>query len=420
MTPPAELSLAQARRVALAAQGFTDPVHRTPTMRTFDRTLARTGLLQIDSVNVFQRAHHMPLYSRMGPYDLRLLDRAAGAVRPSERRVMEYWAHEAAFQPVDLLPQLRHRMESWRGRYAKEGIGVERPELVRWVRDEVAARGAVTARELDDGLPRERTHWGWNWSEAKQALEMLMRTGDLAVAGRNAAFERRYDLPERVLPPAVVAAPTPAYADAVRELVRRGAASHGIGTTACFADYYRLRLTPAKQAVEELVESGELLPVRVRGWDAPTYLHRDAALPRRVRARTLLSPFDPVVWFRPRSEALFDFHYRIEIYTPAHRRVHGYYVLPFLLGDRLVARVDLKADARADGGAGVLRVLGSYAEPTAPPGTAAELAAELERIAGWRGLSRVEVAPRGDLAPGLAGEVGARATAVGGADPVRG
>lgn len=420
MSRPAEISAAQARRVALAAQGFTDPPHRTPTLRTFDRTLRRTGLLQIDSVNVLQRAHYMPLYARMGPYDLGLLDRAAGAVRPAERRVVEYWAHEAAFQPVELLPHLRHRMDSWRERYAHQGVGVEQPALVREVLAAVADRGPVTARDLDDGRPRDRSHWGWNWSHAKQALEMLMRTGDLVVAGRNGAFERRYDLPERVLPPAVLDAPTPAYDDAVRELVRRGARSHGIGSAACFADYFRLRLTPARRAVEELVEAGELLPVRVRGWDAPTYLHRDAALPRRVGARTLLSPFDPVVWFRPRTEALFDFRYRIEIYTPAERRVHGYYVLPFLLDDRLVARVDLKADARADGGSGVLRVLGAYAEPSAPPATAVELAAELHRIAAWRGLARVDVAPRGDLATALAPAVRDATTTAGPATAGRG
>ncbi|MDT9594914.1 crosslink repair DNA glycosylase YcaQ family protein [Nocardioides zeae] len=412
MSRPTELSLPQARRIALAAQGFRDPAHAVPTMRTFDRTLRRTGLLQIDSVNVLERAHYMPLYARMGAYDRSLLDRASGGTR-RDRRVVEYWAHEAAFTPVDALPHLRHRMERWRERYAVEGIGVEQPELVREVAEEVAARGRVTARDLDDGRPRDRVHWGWNWSDAKRALEMLMRTGDLVVAGRNGAFERLYDVPERVLPRDVVDAATPSVEDAVRELVRRGARSHGIGTTACFADYFRLRLTPAAQAVAELVEAGELEPVRVRGWDAPTYLHVDAALPRRVDARTLLSPFDPVVWFRPRAEALFDFHYRIEIYTPAERRVHGYYVLPFLLGDRVVARVDLKADRRAAGGAGVLRVLGAYAEGHAPATTAAELALELDRLRGWTGLGSIEVAERGDLAAALRGAVGTGSGLVG-------
>lgn len=399
-----ELSLAQARRIALAAQGFNDRPHSTATLRTLDRVLRRTGVLQIDSVSVFQRAHYMPLYARMGPYDLDLLTRASSGP-PARRRLVEYWGHEAAFQPVATMPLMRHRMERWRERYAAASHQFD-PAMVRWVRDQVADRGAVVARDLDDGRERDRSHWGWNWSEAKSVLEMLMRTGELAVAGRNPAFERRYDLTERVLPREVVEAPTPTRADAVRELVRLGARSHGVGTVACFADYFRLGVQPAAVAVAELVESGELVPVQVRGWRS-AYLHVDAAVPRAIGARALLSPFDPVVWFRPRAEALFDFRYRIEIYTPAHKRIHGYYVLPFLLGDRLVARVDLKADVKADGGAGRLLVLGAYAEGHAPPGTAAELAAEVRRIAAWRGLGAVEVVGRGDLAPALASEIAA-------------
>jgi uncharacterized protein YcaQ len=392
------ITLAQARRIALAAQGFADPPHASPTMRTFDRTLRRTRVLQIDSVSVLQRAHYMPLYSRMGPYDTGLLERATTG-RP--RRIVESWAHEAAYLPVEHWPLQQLRRDAWRERYAASGIGVEDPALVAEVRRRVAAEGPVTARELDDGRPRRRDHWGWNWSAAKQALEMMMRTGDLAVAGRNAAFERRYDLPERVLPPEVLAAPVPERADAVRALVAMAARSHGVATVACLADYYRIGQRTAAVAVQELVEAGELEPVVVRGWPAATYLHRDAARPRRVDARALLSPFDPVVWFRPRAEALFGFHYRIEIYTPAHQRVHGYYVLPFLLGDRLVGRVDLRADRRG----GRLEVLGAFAEADAPPATAAELAAELRRLAGWLALDDVDVAPHGDLAPALAAEI---------------
>jgi len=391
------LSLAQARRVALAAQGFADKPHLVPTMRTFQRTLARTGVLQVDSVNVLQRAHYMPLYSRMGPYDVDLLRRAAEG-RP--RRVIEYWAHVQAFMPVDLWPVMRFRMAHYADREFKWWPGIE-PMLRERVLKEVERRGAVTARDLDDGTPRATGSWGWNWSAARKALDLLYMTGQLAIAGRNSQFEVRYDLPERVLPPEVLAAPALTEDEAVLELVRRAARSHGVASANCLADYYRIRVAPARAAAEELVAGGELEPVTVEGWRRPAYLHRDARLPRRIHARALLSPFDPVVWERARTEALFDFFYRIEIYTPADKRVHGYYVLPFLLGDRIVARVDLKADRATR----ALLVQGAYAEAAAPPETAAELAAELRQLAGWLGLDDVVVAPRGDLAPALAAEV---------------
>jgi hypothetical protein len=271
----------------------------------------------------------------------------------------------------------------------------------------VRDRGPVTARHLEEEFstgPRTKEHWGWNWSESRKVLDYLYLVGDVAIAGRTSQFEVLYDLPERVLPAAVLDAPTPAPQDAVTELVRRAARSHGVASTQCLADYYRLRLQSApgapsvRVAIEHLVETGELEPVSVQGWKRPAYLHRDARLPRRVSARTLLSPFDPLVWERARTEALFDFFYRIEIYVPAEKRVHGYYVLPFLLGDRLVARVDLKADRSA----GVLLVPGAYAEAGAPSGTAEELAAELRRLAGWLGLDDVAVGGRGDLAGELA------------------
>jgi uncharacterized protein YcaQ len=392
------LSRVQARRVALVAQGFRDPRHTVPTMRTFNRTLARTAVLQIDSVNVLQRAHYMPLFSRMGPYDVGLLHRAA---ERSPRRIVEYWAHVAAFMPVDLWPAMQHRMRRYREHgHAWTGLP-ERRELVSSLLAEIAERGACTSRDLDDGLPRAKQHWGWNWSDSKKALEYLFLAGRLAVAGRNQHFERLYDLPERVLPPAVLERPTPSREEAARELVRRAAAAHGVGTEACLRDYFRMQAASARTAVRELVETGELLPVRIEGWDRPAYLHRDAALPRKVHARALLSPFDPVVWERSRTEHLFDFRYRIEIYVPAAKRVHGYYVLPFLLGDRIVGRVDLKADRRDR----TLRVLGSYAEPTAPDDTAVELAEELRDLADWLDLDQVDVAPNGDLAGALAAAV---------------
>jgi uncharacterized protein len=400
-----QLTRLQARRIALAAQGFTDRPHTTPSLKTLERTVARTGVLQVDSVNVLQRAHFMPLYSRMGPYDVDLLRRATTSSRRRRRALVEYWAHVQALMPVDLWPLMRHRMEHYRAERGKWGFTAD-PTLEPRVRDAVRDRGPVTARDLEEELstgPRSREHWGWNWSEARKVLDYLYLVGDVAIAGRNNQFEVVYDLPERVLPAAVLHAPTPTPQEAVTELVRRAARSHGVASLACLADYYRLRLQPAtgaasaKVAVEQLVEAGELTPVTVQGWRRPAFLHRDARLPRRVAARTLLSPFDPVVWERARAEALFDFSYRIEIYVPRAKRRHGYYVLPFLLGDRLVARVDLKADRATRR----LMVPGAFAEAGAAPETADELAAELRRLAGWLGLDEVSVGVRGDLSPAL-------------------
>jgi uncharacterized protein YcaQ len=391
------LSTLQARRIALAAQGFTDRPHAEPSMRTLERTVGRTGVLQVDSVNVLARAHYMPLYSRMGAYDVDLLRRASQR-RP--RRLVEYWAHVQAFMPVDLWPVMRHRMDSYREQRGKWGFTAD-PALEPAVLAAVRDRGPVTARDLEEELaegPRTKEHWGWNWSQARKVLDYLFLVGDVAIAGRTSSFEVLYDLPERVLPAAVLATPTPSKAEADLELVRRAARSHGVATLRCLADYYRMPVADTRVAVDTLVESGELVPVAVPGWTRAAYLHRDARLPRRVGARALLSPFDPVVWERSRAETLFDFTYRIEIYVPAHKRVHGYYVLPFLLGDRIAARVDLKADRAT----GRLLVQGAYAEPAAPSGTAEELAAELDRLAGWLGLEEVVVGDRGDLAPALA------------------
>ena len=405
------MSVAQARCTALAAQGFLDKPHAEPTMRTFQRTLERTGVLQVDSVNVLQRAHFMPLYSRMGAYDVDLLARAqtmTGATRP--RRLVEYWAHVQALMPVELWPLMRHRMEKYRAERGKWGFTAD-ASLEPRVLDAVRDRGPVTARDLEDDFstgPRTKEHWGWNWSEARKVLDYLFLVGDVAVAGRNSQFEVVYDVPERVLPASVLAAPTPTPQEAVTELVRRAARSHGVASGPCLADYYRLRLQPApgrasvKAAIDELVESGELTPVAVQGWKRQAWLHRDARLPRRVGARTLLSPFDPLVWERARAEALFDFFYRIEIYVPADKRVHGYYVLPFLLGDRLVGRVDLKADRATRR----LLVPGAFAEAGAPPETAHELALELRRMADWLGLDDVVVGDRGDLAGQLSHALG--------------
>jgi hypothetical protein len=415
--PRESLSAAQARRVALAAQGFAAPRPAGPVgMRHVQGVIDRVGVVQIDSVNVFSRSHYMPFFSRLGPYDRSLPDRAASR-RP--RRLVEYWAHEASLVPPSTHRLLRFRMarahdEAWGGmvRTARELPGV-----LADVRAVLAAEGPLTAGEIERRLEapgdRPRTNWGWNWSQTKRGLEFLFWAGVISSAGRTPQFERRYDLTERVLPADVAAAADLPDADAVRELVRIAARACGVASERCLRDYFRLRPLEARTATAELVEAGELVPVRVAGWARPAYLHAGARLPRWVRARALLSPFDSLVWERDRTEALFGFRYRLEIYTPAQRRVHGYYVLPFLLGDRLVARVDLKSD-RTPGG-GVLRVQASWAQPPAGPGepghgeVAAELAAELGAAARWLGLSGIAVEPRGDLAAALSAAVASSA-----------
>jgi uncharacterized protein len=402
-TPPTRpsdsLSLPQARRIALAAQGFVDaPPGGAVDRRHLRRVLGRIGLLQMDSVNVLQRAHYLPLYSRLGPYPTDLLDRAAYR---EPRELFEYFGHEASLLPVGLHPLLRWRMATdhqWGG-VTKLARG--QPELVEWVREEVIDKGPLTAAEIEADVPRRSGNWGWNWSEAKTALEWLFWRGDVLVSRRNGSFARVYDIPERVLPAAVLAAPTPPPADAFRELVSRSAAALGIAAEPELRDYFRLPVAGTREAIAELVGSGELRPVSVEGWRGVAYLHRDARLPRWVRASTLVSPFDPVVWKRDRTERLFGFTYRIEIYTPPAQRTFGYYVLPFLFGDRLVGRVDLKADRAAS----TLLVPAAWAEPTAPPETAAALAAELHRLAGWLGLERVAPPHRGDLAAAVRAEL---------------
>jgi len=399
------LSVAQARRIALAAQGFTDPAPGgPPDRRHLRRVLGRVGLLQVDSVNVLQRAHYLPLYSRLGPYRRELLDRAADR-RP--RELFEYWGHEASLIPVALQPALRWRMaaahdSAWGG---MRRIAVEQPELVSWVLAEVRAKGPLTAAEIEHDAPRETGNWGWNWSAVKRALEWLFWSGEVTAAGRNGAFARLYDVPERVLPAEVLATATPEPAEAYRRLVEVSAAALGVAAELELRDYFRLPVAAARTAILELAEEGVLTPVRVTGWRAPAYLHAGARLPRWVRASTLVSPFDPLVWERARTERLFGFRYRIEIYVPAPQRVYGYYVLPFLHGDRLVARVDLKADRKA----GVLRVPAAWLEPDQPPGETAEaLATELHRLAGWLGLGEVAAPERGDLAGPLTGALRAR------------
>ncbi|MBZ9658028.1 winged helix-turn-helix domain-containing protein [Mesorhizobium sp. ESP-6-4] len=391
-----KISLAMARRVALGAQGFNDPrPSGVPDRRHLARVLSRTGLLQIDSVSAVVRAHYMPLYSRLGPYPLTLLDNAAVT---RKRAVFEYWAHEASFLPVETYPLMRWRMQrAERGDEMYLGLakwGRERKEMIDEIYGEVADRGPIAASDIEGH--KGNGGW-WGWSEAKHAFEWLFWAGRITTAYRR-GFERYYDLPERVLPQAVLDLPIPSVEDAHRELLRISARAHGIATYSDLRDYFRLAPGDTKDRIEELVEAGELLPVKVEGWDKTAYLHKDARFPRRIEARALLAPFDPVVFERTRTEKLFDFRYRIEIYTPAEKRQYGYYVLPFLLGDRIVARVDLKADRPAS----ILRVHAAYAEAGAPPETAAQLFDELKQMQGWLGLEAIEVTPAGDLGPALA------------------
>jgi uncharacterized protein len=357
------------------------------------RVLERVGLIQIDSVNVLVRSQEMPLWARLGPHPRDVLARMA-----ADAEIFEYWCHEASLLPLDMWPLVRWRMRRpdgvWKGVYA---IGRDDPDYVRTVLAEVRARGPITAGQLAD--PGSRSGTMWNWSRGKRALEYLFWSGAITARRRPSDFARLYDLTERVIPARVLALPEPSEDEARKEMLRMAARSLGVATLQELCDYHRLNVPRSRRLVAELAEEGDLLPVRVRGWDVPAWLHPEARVPRRASARTLLSPFDSLVWERGRTERIFGFRYRIEIYTPAARRVHGYYVLPFLLGDRLAARVDLKADR----GAGALRVQSSWAEPDGDQRATAEaLAAELAELAAWLGLERVRVADRGDLAPALA------------------
>ncbi|HEX8467981.1 MAG TPA: crosslink repair DNA glycosylase YcaQ family protein [Allosphingosinicella sp.] len=379
------VSLALARRIALAAQGFGTPRPEIVTHGHLRRTIGRLGLHQIDSVNVLVRAHYLPAFSRLGPYDRGLIERDAwGPGR--ERRLFEYWAHEASLLPIGIHPLLRWRMASAeRGEigwgslrtYARERRGEADAILSR-----IRAEGPLAASDFEGG--KGRSGW-WEWGDTKRALEWLFWAGLITAATRRASFERVYDLTERVIPAAILALPTPGEADSKRALVARAAEALGIATETDLRDYFRLKPEAARQAIAELVEEGVLLAVGVEGWSRPGYLHRNARRPRRIGGQALLAPFDPLVWERSRTERLFGFRYRIEIYTPAEKRVHGYYVLPFLLDEALVARVDLKADRRASR----LLVQRTTLEPGAPPQTSERLAAELELMARWLGLDGI-------------------------------
>jgi uncharacterized protein YcaQ len=372
------LSAAQARRIALAAQGFAERrPDGPPTRAQMLRTIRRLGVVQIDSVNVVSRTHYLPLFSRLGPYPREALETMAWG-RP--RALFEYWAHEASLLPLETQPLLRWRMED-----ARAGVGTwkgvarflrERRDVLDAALEEIARRGPLAASDLEVGVKGPGGWWGW--SEAKRATECLFWAGELTTATRRGTFERVYGLPRKVLPKAVREAPTPTREDAQRQLVRIAAHAMGIATERDLRDYFRMGVEETRARIAELVEAGELAPLQVKGWGQPAYLAAGARKPRRVSAHALLSPFDNLIWFRERTERLFGVRVRLEIYTPAHKRAHGYYVLPFLQDEAITARVDLKAERKAGA------------------------VAELRAMAGWLGLGTVRVEPRGDLAGILA------------------
>lgn len=397
------ISGALARRVALAAQGFGKPHPPAVGTRQLNALVQRLNLLQIDSVNVFERSHYLPAFARLGAYDKGALD---ALTFTGGGRYIEYWAHVAALIPVETWPLMRWKMDHYRHELmnGRDTWARSNAPMLDWLRAELADKGPLAASEIEHDANKRRGPW-WGWSDVKIGLETLFYWGEVTTAGRN-RFERRYALAEQILPAEILNREV-SEADAVRELLRRSARAHGIGTLGDLADYYRIKKAPALAAIRELHDAGELIPVTVRGWEKngkpiPAWLHPDARLPRRIEATALLSPFDPVVWERDRALRMFDFHYRIEIYTPQPKRVFGYYVLPLLIDDRVVGRVDLKSDRQA----GVLRVQAVWAEPGAPAETAERLAALLRTTAAWQGLGEVTVADRGTLAPALRAQFG--------------
>lgn len=398
-----KISAAAARRIALAAQGFgTEKPNQSANVGHVKRAIDRLGLLQIDSVNVLTRAHYLPLFSRLGNYDSGHLDSIAWG-RKSRRGLFEFWAHEASLLPLASQPLLRWRMDR-AARNTGDGKGKLhefRRSKARYISEilrEVTDRGPLAASELSNAGPGRGAWWGW--SDGKLALEWLFFAGQLTTATRRGTFERVYDLTERVLPASVQALATPHPDDAQRELLRISARAMGVATETDLRDYFRLGVADTKARLAELVEAGDLLAVEVEGWEKPGYLDPAARQPRNIEARALLAPFDPLIWERARTHRIFDFFYRIEIYTPVAKRVHGYYVLPFLLGDRLVARVDLKAD-RANS---TLLVHAAHLEPAADAReVAGPLRDELRIMADWLGLETLSLPRVGALGQALRG-----------------
>ena len=381
------VSLDRARRLALAAQGFADPPPASrPDVRHFRRVLSRVGVVQLDSVNVLARAHYLLFFARLGPYDTQALDRWLW--RSGE--LFEYWIHEASLAPIDRWPHVAHRMRQEHPWKSIERIGRDQPGFVEDVLDEVRANGPLRVGELSEGSGRTGPWWGYG--PGKLALEWLFVRGEIAIADRP-NFTRYYDLADRVIPAAVRTEEIEADA-ARRVLLRDAVRHHGIGTVADLADYHRIKVTLARPVLAALAADGEIVEVEVETWRGPVYMDPELPVPRGITGAALLAPFDPVVWFRDRAERLFGFHYRVEIYVPQEKRVHGYYVLPFLLDGRLVGRVDLKAD-RAGGRLFVQGAFAQEGEDRSRVGRA--LAETLQSVAQWQGLAEVVVKPNGDL-----------------------
>lgn len=379
----------QARRYALGAQGFIDGrAEGRVDVRHFRKVIGQLGLVQLDSVNVFSRTHYMPFFSRIGPYDRDALD---DWLWQSEE-MFEYWGHEASVIPTEHYRLFRWRMAQglkWK-RLAE--LEENHPEYVQAVYEQVVDRGPLRARDLDAPGERDAERM-WGWSNGKVALEALFLKG-LVTASDRPNFMRVYDLPERVIPQSALDGPTPGHDEALGELLMLAARSLGVATADDLADYYRIRMPAARPVLRRLVASGELEEVEVGGWGKPAYLDPEASLPRWPAGTALLSPFDNLIWYRPRVERLWDFHYRIEIYVPEERRVHGYYVLPFLMDGELVARVDLKTDRRNN----ALQVKGAFAEPEVDSKKVGrELRRELDLVAEWMDLDDVIVDRNGDL-----------------------
>lgn len=385
------LTAAQARRIALAAQGFGSKPSAVGT-RQLGIALQRLGILQLDSVNVFERSHYLPLFARLGAYDKALLDR----ITHGKRSVYtEYWAHEAAVIPMETRPlwhwKMQHRREA--GKNISQW-GRDNPAMLEELRAQLRARGALTAGQIEHEANKRKGTW-WAWSDVKAGLEVLFLWGEVVTADRK-NFERSYVLAEQRIPADILGREV-AKPDGIRELVRRAARSHGVGTQRDIADYFRLPQDVTKTAILELVEAGDLQPVTVRGWNKPAWLHRDARIPRRIETTALLSPFDPVVWERERALRMFGFHYRIEIYTPAAKRVYGYYTLPLLIDDQIVGRIDLKNDRHEK----VLRVQSAWREDGATVDVD-RVRVLLREIADWQGLGDIAFADRGNLIAKLA------------------
>jgi uncharacterized protein YcaQ len=380
------LSIADARRIALSAQGFDTARPETKaTQRHVDALISRLGVIQIDSVNVLVRSQELPLFARLGNHDRNAIPRAT-----EQQKLFEYWGHEAAHLPVRLHPLFRWKMDAARtGKVAHWGLTSfyeENKAFVKRTLKHVATNGPTTSRELSTRTEKKGT-W-WDWDEAKVALEYLFLTGELMSRGRGSDFARVYDVPERVLPQFVIDAPTPNEHDARKQLLVRSAIAQGVATASDLADYYRQRLATVKPLIAELVEEGELREVAVDGWTEKAFVHRNAKLPKQLHATALLSPFDSLVWCRPRNERLFNFHYRIEIYTPKEKRKFGYYVLPFMMNGEMVGRVDLKAD-RANS---KLLAHSIHTEKGVKRSAINEaLNAELDAMATWLGLEQVQI-----------------------------